>query len=59
MTKKIKRDEESQGSRPARSALAKEIDANLKRVYAATLNEEVPERFRALLAQLREKEGKP
>ena len=38
-------------------ALDKQIDENLKRVYAAALNEELPDRFRDLLAQLKAKEG--
>jgi hypothetical protein len=41
-----------------RSALARDIDENLKRVYTAQLQEEVPDRFKQLLAQLRQKEGK-
>jgi hypothetical protein len=47
-----------EGDRTARSALAREIDENLKRVYQATLDEEVPERFRELLARLRDKDGR-
>ncbi|HMO72054.1 MAG TPA: NepR family anti-sigma factor, partial [Paracoccaceae bacterium] len=42
----------------ADSALAREIDANLKRVYAAALDPVVPDRFAQLLQQLREKEGR-
>ena len=30
-----------------------QIDENLKRVYQETLEEEIPDRFRDLLAQLR------
>lgn len=41
-----------------RRAVAQEIEENLKRVYQATLTEEVPDRFVQLLAQLREKEKK-
>lgn len=37
--------------------VAREIDENLKRVYSATLNEDVPDRFAQLLAQLRDKEA--
>ncbi|QBF29956.1 NepR family anti-sigma factor [Thalassococcus sp. S3] len=33
------------------------IDENLKRVFQPTLEEEVPDRFRDLLAQLKEKEA--
>ncbi len=40
-----------------RSSLETTIDDNLKRVYQATLEEEVPERFRDLLAQLREQDN--
>lgn len=42
---------------PKRQAIREQIDENLKRVYAATLNEELPDRFRDLLAQLKGKEG--
>ena len=38
--------------------VTREIDENLKRVYATTLNEVVPDRFAQLLAQLREKEAR-
>ncbi len=38
--------------------LKAQIDENLKRIYEQALDEEVPERFKALLAQLREKEIK-
>lgn len=41
-----------------RISIAREIEENLKRVYQASLTEEVPDRFAKLLAQLREKEGK-
>ena len=40
-----------------KTALEKQIDENLKRVYAAALNEELPDRFRDLLAQLKAAEG--
>lgn len=55
-------DEKSNGaglprSRSSRLAVTREIDENLKRVYRAALEEEVPDRFAQLLAQLREKEG--
>ncbi|RYE51302.1 MAG: transcriptional regulator [Hyphomicrobiales bacterium] len=42
---------------PKRQAIREQIDENLKRVYAAALNEELPDRFRDLLAQLKSKEG--
>jgi hypothetical protein len=41
---------------PKRQAIREQIDENLKRVYTATLNEELPDRFRDLLAQLRGKD---
>lgn len=34
-----------------------EIEMNLKRVYASLLDEEVPDRFRQLLEELRRKEA--
>jgi len=34
-------------------AIRTQIDENLKRVYNAALNEELPDRFKDLLAQLR------
>lgn len=40
-----------------RRAIREQIDENLKRVYAAALNEELPDRFRDLLAQLKAGEG--
>ena len=42
---------------PTRQAIRAQIDENLKRVYTATLNEELPDRFRDLLAQLKGKDG--
>lgn len=42
---------------PRRQAIREQIDENLRRVYAAALNEELPDRFRDLLAQLKGKEG--
>jgi hypothetical protein len=39
-----------------KSNLRKQIDQNLKRVYQDTLDEEVPDRFKDLLAQLRNKD---
>jgi hypothetical protein len=38
---------------PRRLAIREQIDENLKRVYTAALNEEIPDRFRDLLAQLK------
>jgi Anti-sigma factor NepR len=45
-------------ARRNRSAVARQIEDNLKRAYEASLNEPVPDRFVQLLAQLRDKEGK-
>mgnify|MGYP001059409117 CR=1 FL=1 len=42
---------------PKRQAIREQIDENLKRVYAAALNEELPDRFRDLLEQLQSKGG--
>jgi Anti-sigma factor NepR len=42
---------------PKRQAIREQIDENLKRVYTAALNEELPDRFRDLLAQLKGNEG--
>jgi 5-formyltetrahydrofolate cyclo-ligase len=41
-----------------KSSLRKDIDENLKRVYEDALKEEIPDRFKELLAQLKAKEGK-
>jgi len=41
---------------PDKSRLTEQIDENLKRVYERLLKEEVPDRFKQLLAQLKEKE---
>ncbi len=43
-------------SAPKRQAIREQIDENLKRVYSDALNEELPDRFRDLLAQLRDKD---
>lgn len=48
---------ERKGDGPDRRAIRAQIDENLKRVYAATLNEELPDRFRELLAQLKARDG--
>ncbi|WP_232622626.1 NepR family anti-sigma factor [Pseudorhodobacter sp. MZDSW-24AT] len=40
-----------------KSSLRKDIDENLKRVYEAALKEEVPDRFKLLLEQLKAKEA--
>lgn len=40
-----------------KSSLHKQIDENLKRVYQATLEEDVPDRFRTLIEELRKKQA--
>ncbi len=40
----------------SRKAIRAQIDENLKRVYTAALNEELPDRFRELLEQLKARE---
>lgn len=42
-----------------KSSLQQQIDENLKRVFEQTLQQEVPDRFKDLLAQLRAKESAP
>lgn len=45
-----------------KARVKEQIDQNLKRVYEDALKEEVPDRFKDLLAQLRRKDeesGKP
>jgi hypothetical protein len=41
-----------------RSKIKVQIDENLKRIYDEVLHEEVPDRFKNLLQQLREKTEK-
>jgi len=41
----------------AKSRAKDQINENLRRVYEEALNEEVPDRFKLLLDQLRAKEG--
>jgi hypothetical protein len=40
-------------------SVAKQIDENLRRIYANTLAEEIPEQFQTLLKQLRDKDNAP
>lgn len=40
-----------------KSRVQDEIDRNLKRVYEETLNQEIPDRFKKLLEQLKNREG--
>lgn len=37
--------------------IREQIDENLKRIYSAKVNEEIPDRFRDLLAQLKARDG--
>lgn len=39
------------------STVREEINANLKRVYSDALNEDVPDRLKQLIEELRRKEG--
>jgi hypothetical protein len=41
---------------PKRQAIRAQIDENLKRVYTSALSEELPDRFRDLLDQLKAKD---
>ncbi|OCX65426.1 transcriptional regulator [Thioclava sp. SK-1] len=41
----------------SKASIKEQINQNLKRVYDQALNEDVPDRFKDLLAQLRAKEG--
>jgi Anti-sigma factor NepR len=43
---------------PKKSRLKQQIDDNLKRVYDDALNAEVPDRFKALLEELKKREAK-
>ena len=59
MTGKIEKRRGARAVRPADgTALAREIDDNLRIAYGEQLREPVPDRFAELLRQLREKEGK-
>lgn len=42
-----------------KSRLRAQIDENLKRVYEDALKEDMPDRFKLLLEQLKQKEAKP
>jgi hypothetical protein len=39
------------------ASVARQIDENLRRIYAAKLEEEIPDRLQDLLKQLREKDA--
>lgn len=43
----------SDDNTPKHQAIRAQIDENLKRVYAQALSEELPDRFKDLLAQLK------
>ncbi len=61
MSDKIDGDKGNRIPKPSRSAqiaMAREIEENLKRVYKASLTEEVPDRFLQLLADLKNRETK-
>jgi predicted metal-dependent hydrolase len=42
---------------PKKSRVTEQIDENLKRVYEDLLKEQVPDRFKELLARLKDKEN--
>lgn len=44
---------------PISSSVAKQIDENLRRIYAATLKEEIPVHLQQLLQKLRDKDPSP
>jgi hemerythrin-like domain-containing protein len=48
---------EDMADEAAKKRIQKEIDENLKRVYQDALKEEIPERFKLLLEQLKAKGG--
>jgi hypothetical protein len=48
---------EKTGDGPDRRAIRAQIDENLKRVYTSAMNEELPDRFRDLLEQLKAKDS--
>jgi len=48
--------QQQMGDDQKKSRLTEQIDENLKRVYDEILKEQVPDRFKDLLAQLKEKE---
>jgi hypothetical protein len=54
-TLEMTKDKSEDGS--DRRAIRAQIDENLKLVYSEALNEQLPDRFRELLAQLKSKDG--
>ncbi len=49
---------EAMAAEPNKSKVQEMIDENLRRVYEDALKEEVPDRFKQLLEQLKQKEVK-
>lgn len=49
--------QQEMADQPKKSRLTDQIDENLKRVYNDMLQEEVPDRFKELLAKLKKKES--
>ena len=49
---------ESMAERTPKPALRRDIDENLKKVFQSALDEDVPDRFKQLLEQLKAKEIK-
>lgn len=47
---------EEMGKEPPKTRLKEQIDENLKRVYQDIVKEDVPDRFKQLLQQLKDKE---
>lgn len=44
--------------KPKPNSLRRDIDENLKKVFQSALDEQVPDRFKQLLEQLKAQEGK-
>ena len=49
---------ETMGDPKDEARLKAAIDENLRKIYHQLLDEEIPDRFKALLEQLRQKEGR-
>lgn len=50
-------DEAGMGKGMPPDKVKREIDENIKRIYQQVLEEELPDRFKALLAKLRQQPG--
>ncbi len=50
---------DTEKSRATRRNMNKQIDENLKRAYDATVSEELPDRFKDLIAKLKAKDEAP